>query len=311
VRLPIIDVILLPPPTNAAWTDEEKAVVMHALRRRLATLSRVVTSVVVVETDYKFRAAHKAGARRELGLTNSSKRKGPPPGCIEDSFYNCLVAAPRLSVASEEWLHSSEVEAHNVTIIAMPEATGRNRTYRIVKFKQWIRYTRLKLVQDQMSRLIDWLERHRPSQYAHMAPVSFDPDEQELSGWSRNLVQLAAPSRAATSSSLGSGRRPLAYSRGCVVLTASCSITKQRGYGSRVANDRLFVETWRNSTFLFSTHYTWQAWRGRRSIIVMAEPPGSNVNWQVNSRKSFTPPDHNWPHACHWSCRRGRNRSAA
>jgi hypothetical protein len=194
---------------------------------------------------------------------------------------------PRLLSHSRHWLTEDERRTFGVTHLVVAGLM----TQRAVDMLHKGFGSTTMVLPSLWSDLIAWLERERPNRRIFAA----GPDEVLDAA---HMVQLLAQAAVEPSTHTRSARPTLA---GHVVraglvseaplapwLHGGCAIPRLRGFRFGHSNcslpDRPYetdkVRGWARSAFLFNTFASWASWRGRRSVVLMAEPPEQSwIKW--------------------------------
>ena len=279
---PILDVVVVerrPPTAHPAPTASALAA---ALRARLALHSAFASSTLVVLANESM-AGEDGGEPRgllihpsNLGLNATERASGR---------IACLVLP---ATRSRTWME-----------VNWPMRPNSRNRYKSSSF----------VVRELRAELMLWLAAHRPDHHVFLSELTEVLDPLALSAWLAPTLAPSAPRRLhphppgsePAPSSLGAVLRR----RGCAVprlqarlyADERCPLPMRTVHGATRSWKGAADHGWASSAFWFSTERTWAAWRGRQTVVLMAEPPRpSLVNPWVN--KDATPPDPAWAHAC-------------
>ena len=173
---------------------------------------------------------------------------------------------PLLLSQSADWLSAEELQRFHVTPLVV-RGSGLQQTVDLERNGFFSRnYSRLTI----WSEAIAWLEHERPNRLVFAA----EPDEVlDATLVLQMMQQKQGPQQPSTG--LVSDLPLATWTQG------GCAVPRLRGI--RYGNDRCPLPTqgfekdalrgWAQSAYLFSTYSDWASWRGRRSVVLMAEPP--------------------------------------
>ena len=269
----LVDVVMIEPPADQSRTRGEISALMHAVRYRLASHAAFAGATVVVESN----------------VTGQSRKP-----------LQTLSASP-------EWLTAEERQRHNVSHLVLPAA----------RVEMFIRMAGVGFASENLTRPVLWagmmshLERSLPNRFVFASAPDEILDADQLLAWIRsdippNYTPATTTKAGAQHSTLVRGASPLQP-----WLSGNCAIPRLRGlrYGGphcalppRMRSGGDHLHGWARTAVFFTTHGDWDSRRGRRSAVLLAEPPPTDhVNPYMNGHlgnMAPVPPKLSWGLAC-------------